>query len=431
VAVIPLLALLGLSNILDNKNFDVKKILIPGGALALFCVLLGFVGPGIFDMTAERDASYANQFRIDPSILVDDRVTMMRSSCLRSALFMILSLAALWAFHKSILKRSWVMIIIGILAFVDIVGINLKYLSPADYVKTRSFDNNFALREVDKQILKDSDPHYRVYDRTVSIVNDASISYHHKTIGGYHPAKLQRYQDIIDLHISRGNQDVLNMLNTKYVIYKTSQEGPTQMQINTAALGNAWFVNSARVVNSANEEIEALNNFDPLGEAIVHQEFEDYVAGSDGQKNGAIQLMSYSPKKLSYNSNSTTDQLAVFSEVWYGPDKGWNAYIDGKKVEHIRANYILRALKIPAGSHDIDFVFEPSMVKIGRTISLICSALILLLFFYYLWTVYKGLDKTIDASTSDLVDDTELEKAKEVVKKKKMKKAKTTKKKKK
>jgi len=391
MVVISLLAIFGLNKMLDDEDVDWKKVLLPGAGLMLFTLLIGLAGPAIFDMSSLRDAQMVQQLGMDPMALEDDRAKMLFSSALRSALYMLATLVLLWASFKGIFKKIYALILIGILSFVDFATINSKYINADSYVTPKNYKRNAEPRSVDLEILKDPDPYYRVLDNSVNTFNSAFPSNFHKSVGGYHAAKMQRYMDMIDYHISKNNQDVLNMLNTKYVIYKTSQDGPEQVQRNTGALGNAWFVNSVKIVNSPNEEIEALGDFEPLGEAIVHKEFTDYVEGLNGPKNGDIELVKYSPNELTYKSNSSSDQLAVFSDIWYGPNKGWQAYIDGQKVDHIRVNYILRALKVPAGSHDIKFVFEPSTIKIGNIISLISSLIILLIMGLYFWTSYKNM----------------------------------------
>jgi uncharacterized membrane protein YfhO len=231
---------------------------------------------------------------------------------------------------------------------------------------------------VDTQILQDKDPNFRVLDVSINTFNSASTSYFHKTIGGYSAVKMQRYQDLIDRHISQNNLEVFNMLNTKYFIIK-GQDGNPTYQRNPAALGNAWFVNNIKIVADANAEIDSLNNFDPAGDAIIHQDFKEYVTGLSPTKNGSISLKSYSPNKLEYESDTDGEQLAVFSEMWYGPNKGWQAYIDGQPVDHIRANYVLRAMKIPSGKHNIVFEFKPKAYFMGETISLISSGILLAL----------------------------------------------------
>jgi hypothetical protein len=165
-------------------------------------------------------------------------------------------------------------------------------------------------------------------------------------------------------------------LNTKYYIFPTENGEPTA-QLNPAALGNAWFVNDIRMVTDANEEINALSDFDPSGTAVVHEEFKDYISGLSPEKNGQISLKSYNPDRMEYTYETTGEQLAVFSEVWYGPDKGWNAYIDGTPVDHIRVNYLLRGLKVPSGRHDIVFEFKPESYYTGEKISLLCSSILI------------------------------------------------------
>jgi uncharacterized membrane protein YfhO len=184
---------------------------------------------------------------------------------------------------------------------------------------------------------------------------------------------LQQAKTLGDVEGVLKNLTVFNMMNTKYIIANDNSPIP-----NSQAMGNAWFVDNFQTVNTSNEEIDGINGIDPKQTAIVNKEFSDYLSGLNIQKNGTIQLTSYEPNHLTYTSNSTSEQLAVFSEVWYGPNKGWQAYVDGKPVDHIRVNYIMRAMRVPAGQHDIEFKFEPKSFRIGETISLICSLLIVL-----------------------------------------------------
>jgi hypothetical protein len=190
---------------------------------------------------------------------------------------------------------------------------------------------------------------------------------------------MQRYNDLIDQHLSQGNRKVLDMLNTKYYIVTPQGEGQQPVsQINPGALGNAWFVDTLLVAQSNNIEIAALNAFSPDSQAIVHKEFFSYIKGFDPKVEGSIKLTSYHPEKLKYQSNSPSEQFAVFSEMWYGPNKGWDAFIDGKPAEHIRVNYVLRGMRIPAGKHEIEFRFEPASYAKGKTISTLSSATLIL-----------------------------------------------------
>ncbi len=391
VIIVPILALLGFQHILENKDSNIKKLLIPGVGLAAFCLLVGMIGPGFSDMSAASDARY-EQMGLSASILKADRATLMSASAYRSAILMFISLALVWAFLKKKLNMNLLILGVGLLAIGDLVSTNFRYFKPSDYITERAANNSFQARPVDQQILQDKDPHYRVFDLSIATFESALSSYHHKTIGGYHAAKLQRYQDMIDYHISKNNRNVLNMLNAKYIISQGADNQP-QAQRNRAALGNAWFVNNFRIVNTPDEEIEALTNFDPLAEAVVHNEFSNQLDGKAFQKSGTINLTSYSPGAITYNTDSDSEQLTVFSEVWYGPGKGWNAYIDGNPVDHFRANYILRALVVPAGNHEIRFAFEPQAVAKGKMISLISSIIIFGVFAFYMFSLFKKKTK--------------------------------------
>lgn len=373
----------GLSQIIkaENKEKLVKPFLIGTGVLAVITLLVAMIGPSMMDLSTHRDGQFAQQPQLLEALL-DTRASLMKMSALRSLAFILATAAVIYFFLREKLGQGILIGAVAVLGILDLVPIDREYVSAENFVKERKYKAAFAPTAADSKILKDTDPHYRVYDTQRFF--DAAPSYHHKQIGGYHPAKLQRYEDLKNRYIvdpagrATNDMNVINMLNTKYlIIYNEDQ--PTA-QRNPAALGNAWFVSKVRPVATANEEIDALGqNFDPALEAVVHNEYADYVAGlAAGNKNGKITLSKYSPDKITYTSQADTEQLAVFSEIWYGPDKGWKASIDGQPVDHIRANYVLRALRVPAGQHEIVFEFAPSSYTTGNLISLLCSALILL-----------------------------------------------------
>lgn len=388
----PLLGFYGLYRILEQKP-DWKKVLYPGLGFAAICLLYGFAAPGMLDMSSASDAQYA-QYGIDTNSLVKDRAALASSSANRSAIYMILTCALLFLALRNKIKSSYAVIGIGLLSIMDLFTVNFKYVTASDYISDSALKRTYEPREVDKEILRDPDIYYRVLDLSVPTFESAFPSYFHKSVGGYHPAKLVRYQDMIDYHISNNNMNVLNMLNTKYIITPTEQDRE-RVQRNTAALGNAWFVSNLQMVGSNEEEINALSDFDPLQTAFVHDEFANYLPTNSFAKSGQISLKSYAPNKLVYNSQSTSDQFAVFSEVWYGPGKGWKSYIDGNPVDHIRVNYILRGMNIPAGNHEIVFEFEPDSLEKGTLISRICSLLILLMLGFYLWDKSRPEEKRI------------------------------------
>ena len=248
--------------------------------------------------------------------------------------------------------------------------------------KKSKVENPYKLTPADKFILKDKDPHFRVFNQSVNTFNDASTSYFHSSIGGYHAAKLKRYKELIDFHISNVNMKVLNMLNAKYHI----KDGKPELQ--SSALGNAWFVNNIKIVKDADQEIAALSNFDPINTAIVDVRFSNYLINNLDNSSSDITLKKYKPNYLQYSSNSVNDGIVIFSEIYY--KDGWNAYIDGKKTDYFRANYVLRALQVPSGTHKIEFKFEPSVYSTGENISLASS---LILFFLLFFVSYKEFYK--------------------------------------
>lgn len=391
---IPILGVLALSDLIksQNKNQFIRPLLIAGGILGSISLILWLAGGSFFDFNAAGDEQYA-QIK---DALLEQRSDLLSGSAFRSLMFIILVSGAMYLYMVGKLNNVVLIALVSVIGLFDLVQIGKDYLDKRDFVSKTAYKNEFQPRPVDTQILEDKDPNFRVYDATVNTFNNASTSYFHKTIGGYHAAKLQRYQDIIERHIAKNNQSVLNMLNTKYFIMQ-GQDGAPVVQRNPAALGNAWYISNIKMVSDANAEIDSLTTFDPSGDAIVNEEFKAYVSGLNPTKNGTINLKSYAPNKLEYESETEGEQLAVFSEIWYGPDKGWQAYIDGKPVEHIRVNYILRGLKLPGGKHSVTFEFKPNTYFLGETISLICSLILLALLAF---VIYKSFRRETQAGVA-------------------------------
>ena len=376
---VPALGVLALHKIVSHKAEKpaiLRSLYLASGIFGAACLFFALIGPSYFDFSTPEDARYeAAGYSLNA--IMADRQTLMRSDALRSLLLAMLSGGLVWAYVNNKAKQTLLLAGLAILAVFDQWTVGRRYLNNDLFITAAQYRANFQPREADEQILRDTDPNFRVFDNTVSTFNSSKSSYFHKAIGGYHAAKLQRFQDIIDRHLSRGNQAVLDMLNTKYFILAGPDDKPAA-RLNGGALGNAWFVDTIRLANSANEEIDALGAFDPAGVAIVHQEFSSYLDGFKPNMQGAIKLTSYRPNRLEYVSETESEQFAVFSEIWYGPDKGWQAYINGEPAEHIRVNYLLRGMKVPAGKQEIVFVFEPQSFKKGKLISQIFSGIILL-----------------------------------------------------
>ena len=340
--------------------------------LGSVCLIFALMPGLFFDFVGNQDANLEkNGWPIDA--LQSDREGLLRSDAWRSFIFIVLTFGTLWLFLKNTLKSQYVIVIIGVLVLADMWTINKRYLNDDNFERKNKVDNPYQASQADNQILKDKDPNFRVFNQTVSTFNDASTSYFHKSIGGYHGAKLKRYQELIENHISKGNMSVINMLNTKYFI---STKG--QAQMNPSTLGNSWFVDSIAIVSDANEEIDALNDFDPSTTAIVDIRFLNQIINNlDNSEKSKILLTEYKPNYLKYTTSAKNDGIAVFSEIYY--DKGWNAFIDGEFSSHFRANYVLRAMKIPAGEHIVEFKFEPQTFKNGEVISMTSSIILLLL----------------------------------------------------
>ena len=330
----------------------------------------------------------------------------------RSAGFILAGALALWLYLRGNIKQIGAFVGIGALIVVDLLVVNSRYFSNDNYVRTRQAEAVYNPTPADEFILQDTDPNYRVMNFTSSDgpFNDAIPSYHHKSVGGYHAAKLRRYNDVITNHLSPESQmlsqtlqqyqqlqsdsvlrsgmarlNVFNMLNTRYFILNP-QGRPLQ---NQAAMGNAWFVREIQMVSSPDEELSALRSTNLRSTAIVDQtifdgKFAKQLEGFRYQADPGARITftsnPYSPKHLAYQSASSSEQVAIFSEIYYNGEKGWNAYLDGEKVPHFRANYILRGLRIPAGEHTIEFKFEPKTYFLGNSIALIGSILCLLAF---------------------------------------------------
>ena len=349
--------------------------------LGLLVFLLGF---GL-DFNGPQDAAMIARFTQGQgdtnalvSALVNTRMEVYRGDALRSLLFVGLTYAALYLLWRGTLSVTIAAVIVGALGIMDFVGINQRYLSHDDFKPQRTVVNAVQPTPADEQILQDPDPHYRVLNLSRDLDKDAFTSYFHKSIGGYSAVKLRRYQDLIDGYLAPRDLDVLSMLNTKYFLIP-GQDGTLTAQANPQAFGNAWLVNTIELVDSPDAEYAALGTVEDLkGTAIVGPDYAAAVQGLNPSGQGTVSLTSYAPNELQYQFSSPSEQLVVFSEIWYGPDLGWTATIDGEPAELLRANYVLRALRVPAGDHTITMTFAPRSYALGSTISFICSVLILL-----------------------------------------------------
>ena len=410
---VPLMGVLVIEKLMKSE-FSAKKFktgMISALVLTAGFALLAMIFPSLAgSFTSPADANLPEQIR---ATLAEDRASLLSADAFRSVLYILAAAAVLWfAFGRReassknrVLSPAKLKYLvyggIGILVLADMWGAGKRYLNDSHFIKNREFEQQYALRPVDNIILEDKDPNYRVLDISINTFNDSHISYHHKTIGGYSPAKLQRYQDMIDYHIMPEMQKiasslssvktleeaqimvdntetpVLNMLNSKYIVIG-AQNPPL---LNNRAMGNCWFVDSIAWVANNLDEINTISDVNLSNTAVVSEEFRSLageITTADAPAfEDVIKLTNYSPNKLTYQCETTSDRVAVFSEVWY--PAGWIATIDGKPAEIFRANYTLRALKVPAGSKVIEMEFRPDSYYKGATYSRIASSILLVL----------------------------------------------------
>ncbi|MEG2574075.1 MAG: YfhO family protein, partial [Bacteroides sp.] len=306
------------------------------------------------------------------------------------------------------LKTKLMVAGLTLLCLVDLWSVNKRYLYDEQFVEKAQQIQSFEKTETDKRILEDKSLDYRVLNFASNTFNENNTSYYHKSVGGYHAAKLRRYQEMIDQHISPEMAElykavsaaggdmqkidstsfpVLNMLNTRYFIFPL-QEGKTMPMLNAYALGNAWFVKEVRYVNNANEEIDALHTIQPAIVAIVDKKFSEQIKKESANPDtlNSIVLTSYEPNALKYETNSKRGGVVVFSEIYY---PGWQAYIDGVEAPHGRADYILRAMEVPAGKHLIEFKFDPKSLHFTETIAFVALTLLCIVLFVSIFMQVK------------------------------------------
>lgn len=388
---IPILAILAVKEVLSRKS-DVKALtksllytLYIIGGIILIVILVptlffSFKTSGHEQLVQQLTQVIGEQSFAESIVrsLVDDRISIARSDAFRSLLFVLIGTGLMWALIKQKNNAQLMAIGLAIAVLIDMWSVDRRYLNNENFVEANQIKQTFQAREVDQLILRDNSPDYRVLDLTIPTFSSANATYFHKTIGGYHAAKLKRYQELIDRQFDKAiNEDVLDMLNTKYSISNSADGQSQKINNRSSACGNAWFVPQVTFVKDAEEEMTAINSFDPRKVAFVHESFKSQI---DPSKAGFgptdfIKLVSYRPDHLVYEYSAARDVVAIFSEIWY--DKGWNAYIDGEKIPHFRANYVLRGAQLQGGNHKVEFKFEPTSYYTGETISLIASILLI------------------------------------------------------
>jgi len=380
--VFPITAILTLQDVLFGKVDKTelwKKLKLTGLIMAGVFVMLALLyfsfdyrsGNDRFiqDQLSKANPNDSNLGRDLVNAVVQDRKSLFGADLLRSLFFVFAGFALLYLFVKDKIKANWVIGGLIVLTLIDLVPAGKRYMSDESFLEKEENDGAFTPTPADLQIKQDKDPNYRVLNLTQDVFNDAITSYHHKSIGGYHAAKLSLYQDVIENQFGRAqlNPRVLDMLNTKYVISQDSTGRPSASQ-NPGALGNAWLVKYIRWVKSPREEMIGLNDFEPANTAIVQEAFKSSVTKQPvWDSTGTIKQSSFDNDKITYAFNAASDQFAVFSEIYY--DRGWQAFIDGKEAPIVKTDYVLRGLNVPFGKHEIEFRFAPRSYTTGRSIT--------------------------------------------------------------
>lgn len=406
---IPLLAILALKEIIDKPRILIEKkratiasFVLTAGVALLIAVVPSLLFSGFIpaqEMAALQKGIPAEQLSPLLANLKEVRLSMVTSDAWRSFFIIAIGTALLFLYQRGKLKATWMVGALVVLCLGDMWSVNKRYLYDEQFTPKSEQANTFLQTATDQQILQDTSLDYRVLNFATSTFQENNTSYWHKSVGGYHAAKLRRYQEMIDHHIGKEMQDayqavaaaggqmdsvdgskfrVLNMLNTKYFILPAGQQGQTIPIPNPYAYGNAWFVNKVQYVGNANEEIDALNEINPLQTAIVDTKFKEQLKGvteSFKDSLSTIRLTTYEPNQLVYETSSPKDGVVVFSEIYY---PGWIATIDGQPADIARADYILRAMNVPAGKHTIEMRFDPKSLHVTEGIAYGAMALLLI-----------------------------------------------------
>ena len=404
---ITLVAILALKEILTSENRTelIRPMLISAGITGGIALVFALIPSLAGSFVSPADAQFTGDYAFLKETLPLDREAMLRADAWRSVAFIVATAVLLWLFLKSKIKTSLAIAAMGILFLADLVPVAKRYLNDDNFTRKRKFETLIEPSAADNMILTDK-TQYRVLDATVNIFSDSKPSYFHKNIGGYHAAKLRRYQELINMQLegevgqlfaafSRAKTfeeikpvfdslGVLNMLNMKYLIYN-KDAAPL---INSANNGNAWFVDEVIVAANANEEMKVLGEINTKKQLVVDKEFAAQIPATlIKDSTSSIALKSYKPNHLIYSVNAASDKVAVFSEIYY--EKGWNAYIDGEKVPYIRANYLLRAMSLKKGQYELEFKFEPVSYSLGNTLALSSSIVLIICLLAFAFFTYR------------------------------------------
>lgn len=404
----PLIAIIGLYRFFNSETLEEdykKKILtyVGGGTLGLTLLLIIF-GKSILGFYTDNEKLYLPPFLLD--YLVDERFSMFRTDAIKALLYVGITVAVLFFVLKQKLNQNIALVIIGLVSLFDLWAVNKRYLNDDNYVDKIFAENPFQTEGSDylaekvgdnanlqsilasipvnktlETIAENDKKHYRIYNQVLGTTSETNTSYFKASIGGYHAVKLRRYDDLLNKYIVQPDSiktpKILNLLNTKYMIF--GNPGEPQVVPNPKANGNAWFVSDLKFVNTPDEEIKYIGEIDSKKTAVINASDKSYFDNRAAQSDSTatINLTKYEANELEFKSQSKTPQLAVFSEIYY--PHGWKVFVDEKEVPYIKADYLLRAVHVPAGNHHIKMIFEPQVIETGKWISLLCFGLFIAL----------------------------------------------------
>lgn len=422
----PLIAILGLYRFFTDEKlteeYKQKILLYVGGGTLGFLLILLIFGKSLLGFATENEKTYFPPFLLD--YLVDERYKLFRIDAIKAFIYVAIAAAALFLTLKKKLNQNIALVVIGVVSLFDLWSVNKRYLNDENYVdkifaenpfQTESSDllaekvqgnpnlesilSNVNINKTLETIAEKDKTHYRIYNQTLGVTSETNTSYFKASIGGYHAVKLRRYDDVLNEYInsidSVKTPNVLNLLNAKYMVFG----GPDQPQVvpNPKANGNAWFVSDLKFVDSPNQEIKSIGTIDNKKTAVIASSDKSYFDNKPVQADSTafINLTKYQPNELEFKSQSKTPQLAVFSEVYY--PHGWKMFVDEKEVPYIKADYLLRAVHVPAGNHHIRMVFEPEVIEKGKWLSLLSFGLFILLAAFGIFWMNKNSKKEIAA----------------------------------
>lgn len=419
----PFIAILGLYRFYNDEKLTAdykKKILtyVSASVLGLLLILIIF-GKGLLGFHTDNEKQYLPPYLLD--YLIGERFSMFRGDAIKAFIFVLITAAILWFSIKQKISQNVALIVIGLVSLFDLWSVNKRYLNEGNFADKAFAENPFITENSDfltgkaaenpyiqgllsqvnvnktlEEISLKDQTHYRIYNQTLGPFNETNTSYFKSSVGGYSAAKLRRYDDVINHYFMEMDTvkvpRILNLLNAKYMIFGNAEQ--PQPVANANANGNAWFVSDVKFVNTPNEEIDAIGVIDSKKTAVVANSDKNYFSGKQivPDSTAHIDLKKYQPNELEYSSVSKTPQLAVFSEIYY--PKGWKIFIDGKEVPYIKADYLLRAVHVPAGNHTLKMVFEPEVIKTGKIISMAVFGLFLLLAALGIWFLVKNRERS-------------------------------------